>query len=403
MAKKHKHPEHENLERWLVSYADFMTLLFATFTALYAMAQTDAAKLKDVSAAIREGFEEQSIMNGIKSVLQGNSPPSRNPDPLSQEKGAGPGVIGRFDSMTYQPGEVKSTQKLVDDLTSDLKNANHEIKSLTVGAGGTQDGPHAESGPGKAGGGKAGEGKGGEGAGQAEEGGPNGAAGAQVPIRQIEVSVQERGIRISFDSRLLFGPGESTLQPYAYKFLDKVATRLKKFDNRRIHVEGHSDNQPIASARFPSNWELSSARSSSVVRFFIGRHQFNPASLVAVGYGDTQPVSNNATAEGRARNRRVDIIIYNEKMSSVLNPRVQFLTEQSIVKSESDGPDKPRTVLPVLPEKLPNQPADGPVKVIIKDRDGTEKILIPKTRPVDSSGKPAPGPVSTESSPGKKH
>lgn len=90
-------------------------------------------------------------------------------------------------------------------------------------------------------------------------------------------------------------------------------------------------------------------------------------------------------------------------MSSVLNPRVQFLTEQSIVKSESDGPDKPRTVLPVLPEKLPNQPADGPVKVIIKDRDGTEKILIPKTRPVDSSGKPAPGPVSTESSPGKKH
>lgn len=400
MARKHKHPEHENLERWLVSYADFMTLLFATFTALYAMAQTDAAKLKDVSAAIREGFEEQSIMHGIKSVLQGNSPPSRNPDPLSQEKGAGPGVIGRFDSMTYQPGEVKSTEKLVDDLTSDLKNANHEIKSLTVGAGGTQDGPNAEGGKGD---------KGKAGHHQGEEAGPDGVKDAQgikdaeVPLRQIEVSAQERGVRISFDSRLLFGPGEAALQPYAYKFLDKVATRLKKFDNRRIHVEGHSDNLPIASAQFPSNWELSCARASSVVRFFAGRHQFNPSSLVAAGYGDTQPISNNATAEGRARNRRVDIIIYNEKMSTALNPRVQFLTEQSIVKSESDGPDKPKTVLPVLPEKSPAQNADGLVKVIIKDRDGTEQVLIPKTKPAEHVKKTESGPVSVESSPGKGH
>ena len=207
MAKKHKHPEHENLERWLVSYADFMTLLFATFTALYAMAQTDAAKLKDISAAIREGFEEQSIMSGIKSVLQGQSPPNKNPDPLSQEKGAGPGVVGKFDSMTYQPGEVRSTQKLVDDLTSDLKDANHEIKSLTVGAGGNQNEP----------GGQGQNGAGGQGQNSKPvEAGPPGTEESQAPLRQIEVSVQERGIRISFDSRLLFGPGESTLRPFAY-------------------------------------------------------------------------------------------------------------------------------------------------------------------------------------------
>jgi chemotaxis protein MotB len=380
MARKHKHPEHENLERWLVSYADFMTLLFATFTALYAMAQTDAAKLKDVSAAIKEGFEEKSIMNGINSVLRGQSPPSRNPDPLSQEKGAGPGVIGRFDSMTYQAGEVKSTQKLVDDLTSDLKNVNQEIKSLAVGAGGSQDGPNAQAGQGK---------------GQEGSGGKEG----DVPLRQVEVSVQERGIRISFDSRLLFGAGEATLQPFAYQFLDKVATRLKKFDNRRIHVEGHSDNQAIATGQFPSNWELSCARSSSVVRFFVARHQLNPAALVAVGYGDTQPISNNATAEGRARNRRVDIIVYNEKMSSVLNPKVQFLMEQSMVKSVSDGPDKPTTVLPILPEKGLNQTAEGPVKVIIKEKDGTEKVLIPKTRVV--TPKDGVLPIQVESSPGK--
>src|SRR3982750_1935940 len=121
MARKHKHPEHENLERWLVSYADFMTLLFATFTALYAMASTDAAKLKDVGAAIREGFAEQSILSGIKSILEGKSAPSANPDPIASTQGAGAGIMGKFESMTYQPGEVKSTQHMVDDLTSDLK------------------------------------------------------------------------------------------------------------------------------------------------------------------------------------------------------------------------------------------------------------------------------------------
>ncbi len=392
MAKKHKHPEHENLERWLVSYADFMTLLFATFTALYAMAQTDAAKLKDISAAIREGFEEQSILSGIKSVLQGQSPPSKNPDPLSQEKGAGPGVIGKFDSMTYQPGEVRSTQKLVDDLTSDLKDANHEIKSLTVGAGGNQNEPGGQGQNGASGQGQNS---------RPVEAGPPGTEEGQVPMRQIEVSVQERGIRISFDSRLLFGPGESSLRPFAYKFLDKVAARLKKFDTHRIHIEGHTDKQPIASSQFPSNWELSCARSSSVVRFFIGRHQFNPSSMVAVGYGDTQPISNNATAEGRARNRRVDIIVYNEKMSSVLNPRTQFMGEQQIVKSVSDGPEKPQTVLPVLPVPDAGSTTSGPVKIIIKEADGTEKILVPKTRPAKADSKTIPVLVDVQSAPGK--
>lgn len=373
MAKKHKHPEHENLERWLVSYADFMTLLFATFTALYAMAQTDAAKLKDVSAAIREGFEEQSIISGIKSILKGQSPPNKNPDPLSQEKGAGPGVIGKFDSMTYQPGEVRSTQKLVDDLTSDLKEANHEIKSLTVGAGGSTNNP--ESGSGQYGESQAAEA-------QAKE-------DSKIPLQPIQMSVQERGIRISFDSRLLFGPGEATINPFAYKFLDKVAERLKKFDNRRIHVEGHTDSQGISTGVYPSNWELSCARSSSVVRFFIGRHQLNPSSLVAVGYGDTQPISNNATAQGRTKNRRVDVVLYNEKTSSLLNPRLEFLSEQQIVKTESDGPEASKTVLPVLPHPADNASGNphqvsGPVKVIIKEKDGTERILIPKNQALET-------------------
>ncbi len=362
MAKKAKHPEHENLERWLVSYADFMTLLFATFTALYALAQTDAAKLKDVSEAIREGFEEQSIMSGIKSIMQGKSAPNRNPDPLSSEKGAGPGVIGKFDSMTYKPGEIKSVKKLADQLSQDLKDLNRELKA-------DADAMKANEAAGK--------------------GGTNvpalakGIEDASVPIRQVEAAVQERGIRISFDSRLLFDAGSATLKPTGWKFLDTVAERLKKFDHDRIHVEGHTDAQPISTLIYPSNWELSASRASSVVRFFIDRHEFNPASLVAVGYGSTQPISNNATPEGRSQNRRVDLILYSEKMSQMLNPRTQFLQEQAL-STKSDDPGKPKEVLPVLPD-VPSHPdapyKDGPVRVIIKEKDGTEKILIPKTKP----------------------
>jgi chemotaxis protein MotB len=373
MAKKAKHPEHENLERWLVSYADFMTLLFATFTALYALAQTDIAQLKDVSAAIREGFEEQSIMHGIKTVLQGKSPPNRNPDPLSNEKGAGDGVIGKFESMTYKPGEVKSIKKLADELSKDLEALNEGIqaaaKSMGQGVKGMETGGLEDS---------------------------------SAPIRPVEASVQERGIRISFDSRLLFAPGSATLKASGWKFLDTVAARLKKFDNNRIHVEGHTDSQPISTIIFPSNWELSGARASSVVRYFIDKHQFNPSSMVAVGYGSTQPLGSNDTPEGRSRNRRVDLILYSEKLSTLLNPRVQYLKEEPL-STKSHDPDKPKEVLPVLPaeDKPGEKYQDGPVKVIIKEKDGTEKVLIPKTKAstTDKTSHGAPELVKSEEHP----
>jgi chemotaxis protein MotB len=352
MAKKAKHPEHENLERWLVSYADFMTLLFATFTALYALSQTDMAKLKGVSDAIREGFEEQSLINGIKSIIQGQSPPNKNPDPLSSDKGAGPGVIGKFDSMTYQPGEIKSKQKLAKQLAHDIDELNKDIEAMSKALA-----------------------QGGKSTGTGED--------PSIPIHPIEAAVQERGIRISFDSRLLFDPGSATLRPVAWKFLDIVAERLKAFDeNDRIHVEGHTDSQPISTAIFPSNWELSAARASSVVRYFIDRHQFNPSSLVALGYASTQPIATNDTPEGRSKNRRVDLILYTEKLSGLLNPRLQYGKDEPLT-TKTNTPDKPQEVLPVLPEQpVQEKYSEGPVKVIIKEKDGTEKVLIPKTKAV---------------------
>jgi chemotaxis protein MotB len=373
MGRKKKHPEHENLERWLVSYADFMTLLFATFTALYALAQTDASKLKEVTEAIREGFEEQSIMNGIKSVLSGKSPPSRNPDPISSQKGAGPGVIGKFDSMTYRPGEVKSMKKMAEQLSKDLEKLSETLKKDTAeDAALKKKGEHGKQ------------------AGSGEE------DKEEAALQPVQVSYQERGIRISFDSRLLFKSGDAFLKPAGQQFLDKVAVRLKTAHNLRIHVEGHTDDQAIQSGSYPSNWELSSARAGSVVRYFIGAHQITPGSLVAVGYGSTQPLGNNQTEEGRSKNRRVDIVLYNQSVANLLNPRLQYLKERA-VKTQTDMKDQKPEIHPVLPvhhsggaqsgeihKTLETPDANGPVKVIIKDRDGTEKIFIPKTTVVTS-------------------
>lgn len=375
MARKHKHPEHENLERWLVSYADFMTLLFATFTALYALAQTDLSRLKSVGDAVREGFQEQSLISGIKSVLQGKSAPNHNPDPISSEKGAGSGVIGKYESMTYMPGEVKSVKKLADELMESVKELNREIQADNAALAGGGKG-HAQA---------QGQGQG-VGQGGLEE-------DKSVPIRPVEAAVQERGLRISFDSRLLFSPGSATLKASGWKFLDTVADRLKKFDNNRIHVEGHTDSQPISTLMFPSNWELSGARASSVVRYFIDRHHFNSGSLVAVGYAATQPLGDNNTPEGRTKNRRVDIILYSQKVGALINPRTQYLKEEPL-STKSNDPDKPKEVLPVLPahDAVENKYSDGPVKVIIKERDGTEKVLVPKTKVVnpasDKTAKP---------------
>jgi chemotaxis protein MotB len=263
MGRKHKHPEHENHERWLVSYADFITLLFATFTALYAIATADLAKANKAqevtAAAISQGFQDQSLISGIKSIIQGKSPPSANPDPLSKKVGEGPGVLGKYDSLVPKKGTVRSKEPTVQELNQMMDAVNQQLKTL---------------------------------------------AGATM-------SVDKAGVRISFDSTLLFDSGSSGLKPNAQKAITLVAQRLTEVSQtHRLIIEGHTDNQPIHSLFYPSNWELSAARACSVVRLLQGRVKNIPSSaLSAVGYADTRPKASNATGVGRAKNRRIDIFI----------------------------------------------------------------------------------------------
>jgi chemotaxis protein MotB len=128
--------------------------------------------------------------------------------------------------------------------------------------------------------------------------------------QRITVSHDSRGLIISFQDKIFFEPGKATLTPASEKTLDKLSTILIQ-THRQIRVEGHTDNTPIKTALFPSNWELSADRATTIVRTLIEWHHFPPDMLSAAGYGEYHPLANNSTIEGKQKNRRVDIVVLN--------------------------------------------------------------------------------------------
>jgi chemotaxis protein MotB len=399
VAKKHKHPEHENHERWVVSYADFMTLLFAVFTALFAMARAELASLKDVGAAISQGFNEQSLISGVKSVLKGQS----GSDGMGKNDMTGDGVVGKYRNMTYSPGEVE----VLDQVTEVIHQVNQAIQTLFENEETDQAAkPAAATGPEEE-----------PGQGQGKDKANNPVPATEPPPQAIAVMVQERGVKISFDSRLLFQPGTAVLKPESMAMVGRIASRLAPLANTHlIHIEGHTDNQPIASALFPSNWELSTARASAVVRLLVSKYHFPQKNMAAVGYGDSRPLANNATPEGRARNRRVDVVIMNPIQSRTNDPRRQAQFEQPVLEANGERlpdkkPSKPTVevkikdpkVSPPAPtshSKLPNpdqqlvhgedQTSDGRVRVIYQKLDKPLVPPPPSTKPVGKITDPPP-------------
>lgn len=353
MGKKHKHPEHENLERWLVSYADFITLLFATFVVLYALSQADLKKFQQVSAGIKAAFApSKSIMENPGGVMQGTPQSSVLND-------SGDSILDKVNPGEGQGGSEKSDA--VQSVKETVEEINKEVQDLQKANGGKAD---------------------------AQEG--------------VSLKMQERGIVISFASSLFFEPGTAGLKPHAAEVLNKIVQNLKTSQNV-IHVEGHTDNQPIASAIYPSNWELSAARASSVVRFFVKTHGLNPNKLAAVGYADTRPVALNNTVAGRAKNRRVDIVILNTASAVKADAGAAQMTEKNVVLSEEFDPSsksappsrKPveRPAAHVVPVKV------SPTKPTQPNSSQASKVDIrPHIRPEDvttsgtSSHKKAPYP-----------
>ncbi len=246
MGLKKKHEEHENLERWLVSYADFITLLFAFFTVLYALSQTDKAKYKDAIENIQRAF----LNAGGIFPLKGSpfTPFDKAPDK---------GSLIPPDPVTH--GEFTQTQREA------LSRLEEEIKGLYTKM-----------------------------------------TGLGLSPGDVEVIRTDNGFRIRLGEFLLFKPGSDKIKRENIGFLYEIGKRLTKL-NLPVQVEGHTDNAPSSTEE--SNWQLSMSRAYNVVRFMVEGVHFPPNRISLAGFGDTQPVAENDTTQGRQRNRRVELTI----------------------------------------------------------------------------------------------
>ncbi|OYY94779.1 MAG: flagellar motor protein MotD [Hydrogenophilales bacterium 28-61-23] len=248
MARKKRPEEHENLERWLVSYADFITLLFAFFVVMYAISSVNEGKYRVMSDSLINAFKETP---STEKLIEQNT---RHPEILL---GTGQ-PIGKS-AMQLPP--TPESQKRTERMKKVAKNVLQAMQPL-------------------------------------------------IQNGQVRVTQSPRGITVEINASVLFKSGEAILQPQSTEALAAIAQVLTEVDSA-IQVEGHTDNIPISSPNFPSNWELSSSRAGSVVRLFT--EQGVPAArMVAIGYADNKPIDTNATTDGRSRNRRVNVLILNE-------------------------------------------------------------------------------------------
>lgn len=201
------------INRWVVSYADFVTMLLALFMVMYAILRADNERLAQFNAQIQEQFSK----SGIEFVTK------------SQH------------------------EKQIENIENLLKNT---VKN-------------------------------------------NGG---------INYVKTDKGIIVRLNNRFLFDEGMADVKPEAKNTLDEIVTVLTKIDNPVI-IEGHTDSTPIKNAKFPSNWELSTARATNIIAYIMKKQVISPKRLSAVGYGEYMPIGNNTTSSGRMTNRRVDILI----------------------------------------------------------------------------------------------
>jgi len=245
MARRRKEEEHENHERWLVSYADFITLLFAFFVVMYAISSVNEGKYRILSDSIAAAF--RNIPGDASGAMVQINPNAPMPIAIPFKKPQVANIKG--DPVREQAREL-------------LRNKAKEITDVLA--------PLVEQG-------------------------------------HVRVTEGLQGITVEINASVLFDSGEARLQLPALQVLTAVGRILATTDFPVI-VEGHTDNAPINTPLFPSNWELSGARAASVVRLFV-ETGVDPRRLTATGYAEQRPVADNATAEGRQRNRRVAIIM----------------------------------------------------------------------------------------------
>lgn len=261
----------DNHERWLVSYADFITLLFAFFVVMYALSTVSEGKYRVLSESLGSAFGG-SAPERIPSALAPQEPPAQEPqvhepppqEPQVQEPTLREDVQPAFE--TVKPAELPGIQR--EQMRGIAQDILKILDSLV------RDG-------------------------------------------QVKVTQSNRGISVEINASILFASGQAQLRPESGRALQQVAKVLAP-TGQGIQVEGYTDDVPISTALFPSNWELSAARASSVVRLF-SENGVAEQRLSVIGYGPNRPATGNETPEGRARNRRVTVMILAETPGKVID------------------------------------------------------------------------------------
>jgi chemotaxis protein MotB len=251
--RKRKLSSHENHERWLVSYADFVTLLFALFVVLFASTQTDKSRAKAVSEAVARALDSGSVPPKLAAILGGTL-----------------GQTGKGNAMMRGPGGQKiAKQETKPEAPPQLVDLAASMKILSS------------------------------------------QLSKEIESQAVELRLEHRGLVIGLKQTAFFPSGGDTIEPSVYPTIGKVAAVLNSLPNA-LRLEGHTDSRPINTDRFKSNWELSAARSIAMLRLLSERFAVRRDRMAIIGYADTAAIDSNQTEEGRGRNRRVDIVILSD-------------------------------------------------------------------------------------------
>jgi chemotaxis protein MotB len=240
---------HENHERWLVSYADFITLLFAFFVVMFASSQGN--KASEVSASVRSALEEGKFSAAISTALgRGKHEANKaavNPDPHLTHETAPP-ATPTPPASSPKADLAKSLAKLQSSLSSELNSG------------------------------------------------------------KVQVRLDDRGLTISLREAAFFASGDAAVQSSSLPTLEKIASVVADLPNS-MRLEGHTDARPIHNSRYRSNWDLSTARAIAMLELLQGRFHISSDRMAVAGYAENAPADTNDTEEGRAHNRRVDLVV----------------------------------------------------------------------------------------------
>jgi chemotaxis protein MotB len=258
MSRRRRRPRaHSNHERWLVSYADFITLLFAFFVVLYASSQVDQKKVGKLALAIQIAFQDLGVFpaSTTQIPLDLNDPmPFSTVQSIQNVKRNT--ELGRVASPPESSLASTSEDTDISTLQSELREALRN----------------------------------------------------EIALHEVALHRETDGLVVSLREFGFFDSGSATIKPESLSAIERIASILA-IRTYKLRIEGHTDNIPIHTAQIASNWELSTSRATELVRLLILDHRFAPERLSAAGYAEYHPIASNLTAQGRAQNRRVDIVI----------------------------------------------------------------------------------------------